>query len=309
LCLYIDVKNVYLAVLRVGVIGILVMLFSVLVWQGIQVRALGAGQPVINRNTPNSSPTKSIIGDTSTPIPAYPSITPTPFQPHTFTPLPTNTPTASLTPTPTFTPTASQTYPPTDTPPATDTPQPPVAASIQNIYGGRPAYSLDCESRSAVDWAGYFGVSIDEIAFFNSLPSSDNPDKGFVGNVHGAWGQIPPLDYGIYARPVAQRLRAYGLEADAVYGLTWQGLQAEIASGEPVIVWVVGRVARGTPVPYTSSDGQQTTVVRFQHTVIVTGYDQQTVTVLDGDWVYQRSVRDFLDSWGALGNMAVIWDD
>ena len=71
----------------------------------------------------------------------------------------------------------------------------------------------------------------------------------------------------------------------------------------------MGRVARGTPVPYTSSDGNQTTVVRFQHTVILTGYDQHSVTVLDGDWVYQRSVKDFLDSWRALGNMAVIWDD
>jgi uncharacterized protein YvpB len=303
------VKNIYLTVLSLCVAGILVVLLSMLLWQGVQVRALGASQPVINSNTPNSSPTKSIVGDTSTTIPAAPSISPTPFQPHTFTPLPTYTPTVSLTPTATFTLTASQTSSPTDTPPATDTPQPPSAASIKNISGGHQAYSLDCESRSAVDWAGYFGVSIDEITFFNSLPSSDNPDKGFVGNVHGAWGQIPPYDYGIYARPVAKRLRTYGLEADAVYGLTWQGLQAEIASGEPVIVWVVGRVARGTPVSYTSSDGQQTTVVRFQHTVIVTGYDQQTVTILDGDWVYQRSVRDFLDSWSVLGNMAVIWDD
>jgi len=302
-------KNVFLGILIVGVISVFVLALSVGVQQGIQARALGANQPAINDITPNSSPTRSILDDTSTPISAAPSATPTPFQPHTFTPMPTFTPSASLTLTPTFTPTASQTSPPTNTPVVTETPEPPPSASIQNIYGRRPAYSLDCESRSAVDWAGYFGVHIDEIAFFNSLPSSDNPNKGFVGNVHGAWGQIPPYDYGIYARPVAQRLRSYGLEADAVHGLTWQGLQAEIATGEPVIVWVVGRVARGTPVPYTSSDGQQTTVVRFQHTVIVTGYDQQNVTVLDGDWTYQRSVRDFLDSWSVLGNMAVIWDD
>ena len=299
-------KNAYLAILGAGITGVLVVLFSVLVLQGIQARALGADQPVIISSTPNFS---LAYADTATPESLPPTATPTPFQPSTFTPMPTYTPTVSLTPTLTFTFTPGPTLPPTNTPPPTHTPLPPAAASIPNIYGGRPSYSLDCESRSAVDWAAYFGVNIDEIGFFNGLPSSDNPNKGFVGNVHGSWGQIPPYDYGIYAKPVAQLLRAYGLEADAVYGLTWQGLQAEIAAGEPAIVWVVGRVARGTPVSYIPSDGQQTTVVRFQHTVIVTGYDQNNVTVLDGDWVYQRSVKDFLDSWSVLGNMAVIWDD
>ncbi len=301
-------KNVYLVLLGFGVIGLVTLLFSVLMRQGIQARSLGVNPTQNASSTPNSTstdvdqPTPLALADTAT-------HTSTPFQPNTYTPTNTFTPTASLTLTPTLTFTPSHTPVPTDTPAPTHTPERPAAASIPNISGRRQAYTLDCESRSAVDWANFFGYSIDEIGFFNGLPSSDNPDLGFVGNVHGAWGQIPPHDYGVYAKPVAKHLRAYGLEADAVYGFSWEGLQAEIAAGEPVIVWVVGRVARGTPVPYTASDGHQTVVVRFQHTVIVTGYDQQNVTILDGAWVYQRSVQDFLNSWGVLGNMAVIWDD
>jgi len=298
-------QRIYYFLLGSGVILVLAVIFNALYQEGAQARALGKYSLLNNTaESVTATPTHESPSQTAQSSPSA-----TPFQPATYTPTNTNTPTITYTPSPTSTFTPSLTPTATATSPPTLTPTLPTSASIQGISGRWPAYSLDCESRSAVDWAAYFGVQIDEGTFFNGLPSSDNPNLGFVGNVHGPWGQIPPNDYGVYAKPVANLLRSYGLEADAVYDFSWLGLQAEIASGEPAIVWVVGRVARGTPVPYTSSDGEQTTVVRFQHTVILTGYDAQQVTVLDGDWVYQRSVQDFLDSWGALGNMAVIWDD
>ncbi|MBM3145182.1 MAG: hypothetical protein FJ010_09475 [Chloroflexi bacterium] len=292
-------KRFYYLILVIGVLLTLAVILNALFRQGVQARGLIERSMMSDVVSPEA---------TNTPLeeerPALQnSPTATPFQPATYTPTITDTPTATMTPSPTLTPSPTATLPPTLTPTL------PAAASIQGISGRWPAYALDCESRSAVDWAAYFGVAIDELAFFARLPSSDNPDQGFVGNVHGAWGQTPPQDYGVHAGPVARLLRAYGLEADAVRGFSWQALQEEIASGQPAIVWVVGRVGRGTPVPYTSSDGGQTTVARFQHTVILIGYDAQHVTVLDGNWVYQRVVKDFLDSWGALGNMAVIWDD
>ncbi len=225
--------------------------------------------------------------------------TPTPFQPVTSTPtyLPTAMPTATASPTP---------QPPTPTSPP-PTPTLPPAAMISEIRGRYQAFTLDCESRSAVDWAAYFGLTIDEVEFLNALPRSDNPEVGFVGDVNAPWGQIPPNPYGVHARPVARLLRAYGAKADAVYGMSWDALRAEIAAGHPVIVWVIGRVGRGTPIPYTASDGGRTIVARFEHTVIVIGYDKTSVTVLDGAGVYARSINDFLDSWGVLGNMAIVY--
>lgn len=181
----------------------------------------------------------------------------------------------------------------------------PESASVGIIYGKPQAMPLDCESRSAVDWATFFGMTIDEYGFFNNLPKSDNPDSGFVGNVFDRWGQIPPNSYGVHAEPVADLLRTYGLEAYAHRPLSWDQLRAEIASGNPVITWVVGNVINGIPEYYQSSDGHVSIVARYEHTVIVTGYDANEVKYLNGAITYSRSIEQFLDSWSALGNMAV----
>jgi len=192
--------------------------------------------------------------------------------------------------------------PPTPTPPP---PQPPETAILRGVSGAVQSLPLDCESRSAVDWANYFGVSIDELDFYHLLPHSDNPDTGFVGSVYGTWGQIPPNAYGVHAGPVAKVLRDHGLEAHAHRPLSWAELRAEIAAGKPVIVWIIDSVGNGIPVYYTPSDGLHTVVARYEHTVIITGYTSSSVYYLNGDTIYSRSVTQFLDSWSALGNMAI----
>jgi LysM repeat protein/uncharacterized protein YvpB len=175
------------------------------------------------------------------------------------------------------------------------------------VTGHPQALPLDCESRSAADWAGYFGVTIDELEFFNRLPLSDDPDAGFVGNVLGAWGQTPPNAYGVNAGPIASLLRAYGVNARAASGLDWDTLQAEIDHDRPVIVWVVGHAAYGVGFPSTAaSDAHTTLVARYEHTLLVTGYGRDTVTLLDGAMSYTRPLAQFLASWGALDSQAVL---
>lgn len=210
----------------------------------------------------------------------------------TINPQPTATPFPTLTPSP--------------TPIITPTPDIPPSARISNISGKNQALPLNCESRSAADWAGYYGVPINDVTFHNQLPSSDNPDFGFVGNVYGTWGQIPPNAYGVHAEPIAANLRNYDLNAVGVKNLSFADLQRQIASGHPVIVWVIGHVWEGTPVQYTDSLGRSTIVARYEHTVMVIGYDATSVTILDGSSTYQRSLSSFFKSWGVLGNMAVI---
>jgi uncharacterized protein YvpB len=185
----------------------------------------------------------------------------------------------------------------------------PAEAEISEITGKRQSLPLSCESRSAVDWASYFGIRIDEIEFFDGIPSSDNPDLGFVGDVNGSWGQIPPDPYGVHAEPVAQRLREYRLKAKAVRGMTLEEIQAEIVSGQPVITWVIGHVGFGDPEEYTSSSGAKTVVAKFEHTVVVIGYTDNKITVLDGSRIYSIYKKTFTRSWDVLGNQAVIWID
>lgn len=230
--------------------------------------------------------------------------------PTSFLPLPTlvptRTPAATLTTTVTPTITESPTpLLPTATEAANS--QLPDQVQIEGITGQAQYFTLDCEARSAVDWAAFFGVTIDEYQFLSELPQSDNPDVGFVGSYKGFQGQIPPDSYGVHADPIAALLRDYDLPAKAVHGMSFSELQSELAAGRPVIAWVIFLVRDGTPIEYTARDGSTAIVAYYEHTVILTGYDSDRVTILDGSFVYHRTIEQFLSSWSVLGNMAIIF--
>ncbi len=260
----------------------------------------------------------------SSPLPlatALPSATRTPFQPdpHTHTPFPSRTATPTETPTatstasftpsplpPTATSTASFTpspLPPTVTP---TLPPPPESASVGSIFGYAQSYTLDCEARSAADLAAFFGLQFNHMSFQNSLPQSDNPETGFVGPYWGAQGRLPPEAYGVHAKPVARLLREFGLNARAQTGLDYTRLQQEIAAGRPVMVWVINHTLNGSAVSYTASDGETVLVAPFEHTVLVIAYTPDSVTLLDGEMIYARTVDQFLSSWSVLGYQAVL---
>ncbi|MCB9136326.1 MAG: C39 family peptidase [Anaerolineales bacterium] len=251
----------------------------------------------------------TIISDSSL-LTIYRSITntPTPFQPQTFTPTITPTPTNTVTPTPTQTPTATATTTPTDTPPPTATPLYPTSSYLGNFYGFPQHYNLSCESRSITDLAHYFGIEFNELDFLWTLPTSDNPNKGFVGNVTDALGGLPPNGYGVYAGPVADLARAWGLPATARFGMPFEELQIEIAAGRPVMVWAIRNMDYSDPIPYTSADGETSIVARFEHTFIVIGYGPDYITVEDNGQIYSVALQKFLTSWGVLGNIALTID-
>jgi uncharacterized protein YvpB len=183
----------------------------------------------------------------------------------------------------------------------------PDAAYISGFSGHAQSYSLSCEARSAVDLAAFWGLSIGETEFLQALPYADNPEIGYVGNPNEAWGYLPPHGYGVHATPVADTLRSYGLEAIGLSNLSWDDLRGEINAGHPVIVWIIGTMWDGTPVEYEAPDGSTTIVAAYEHTMILTGYNQDTVQVVDAySGQYQTySISSFLKSWAVLGNMAV----
>jgi uncharacterized protein YvpB len=234
---------------------------------------------------------------TATLIPSLtPTFTATPTETPTATPIPTETPYPTLTPLPSAT---------NESPPQSDVVP---AYQIGGIAGHAQLFNLDCEARSAVDWAAFLGHNIDEIEFLGRLPSSDNPEFGFVGSYYDEPGQLPPASYGVYAPPVADLLQEYGVNASARSGASWHDIQVEISNNRPVIAWVINHTYIGYPVSYQDSQGRTTTVARFEHTVMVTGYNDQYVTILDGDITYYRTIQEFLDSWSVLGNMIITYN-
>ena len=71
------------------------------------------------------------------------------------------------------------------------------------------------------------------------------------------------------------------------------------------MVWVTGNTENGWGVSYTTPDGHSVVVAPYEHTVIVTGYGPNYVSILDGYMLYQRTTKTFENSWSILGNMAV----
>jgi uncharacterized protein YvpB len=221
----------------------------------------------------------------------------------THTPAPTSTVTPTLVPEPLNTPIPLT---PSRTPTSAAMPTLPPQARLWNVVGSPQALPLSCEAHIAVVLASHYGVPINEIEFFNRLPTSDNPEAGFVGDVYGSWGQIPPDAYGIHAEPVAALMRQYNVPATAWKGLALDDLRSEIAAGRPVGIWVTGHTASGEPIEYITPNGDKVIVARYEHTVVVIGYTQDSFLILDGDDTYYRSLEQFSKSWGVLGNMAIL---
>jgi uncharacterized protein YvpB len=177
---------------------------------------------------------------------------------------------------------------------------------IWNIWGHRQYYPIGCEASVTRDWAGYFGVEVTESNFQFQLPISDNPDYGFVGVVTDPWGQVPPYSYGVHAFPVANLLRSgYGMKAIAVRGFTITQLKSEIAAGRPVIAWVIGNCVGGIPFDYMDKLGRHVTVAAYEHVVIVTGYNKDSIRYMNNGHFYDIPTRYFENSWKVLGNMVI----
>ena len=189
------------------------------------------------------------------------------------------------------------------------TPQPALPEEHHiNISGHTQFFSIDCEASAAVDWAAYYGTAINEYEFQFKIPSSDNPEYGFVGSVNGPWGQTPPYAYGVYAGPVADVLHQYGVQAIAVRHASLDLVKTQIAKDNPVIAWVIGNMETSPRATYTDEQGRQVIVAPYEHVVILTGYNDQTGSIryISNGRFFETPYEVFLNSWSVLENMAII---
>jgi len=164
--------------------------------------------------------------------------------------------------------------------------------------------SLSCESSAAAMAANYHGVTLSEQEILGALPSHENPHIGFRGNVDGSYGGID--DYGVYAEPIAHVLEQHGLQVTRLKGET-EAIRAQIRKGNPVIAWVTYNLQPQIPLQIGLNDGRVITLVPYEHTVLVVGYNQDGLWVNDpyGGTQEFYSESDFVRSFSYLDNMAL----
>jgi uncharacterized protein YvpB len=185
--------------------------------------------------------------------------------------------------------------------------EPPPSASVEGLVGHPQQYNLSCESRSAADLSAFWEVAFSEDDFFRRLPQSDNPNRGFLGDVDLPPGTMPPYGYGVYAGPIAANLRSFGLDAQARRAWSLEALKAELAAGRPVIVWATYDMRQPGVQEWTSSDGETCIVVQHQHTFIAVGYDEEGIYLVDAYDAETKyfSYEAFVPAWDQLGRLAV----
>ncbi len=183
----------------------------------------------------------------------------------------------------------------------------PTAARVGGVVGYPQERNLSCESRSAADLGAYWGAEFTEAAFLRRLPRSDNPHRGFLGDVDMPPGSLPPIGYGVYAEPIAATLRSFGLAAEAHRPFELDALKGELAAGRPVLVWATYEMQLPGVDTWVSWDGETSTIVRWQHTFIAVAYDEQGLSLIDAYDAQTRyfSYEAFLPAWDQLGRMAV----
>lgn len=184
---------------------------------------------------------------------------------------------------------------------------PPPSAFVEGIAGHPQEHNLSCESRSATDLAAFWEVEFTEDDFSRRLPKSDNPHRGFLGDVDLPPGTMPPAGYGVYAGPTAANLRSFGLDAQARQEWSLDDLKVELAAGRPVIVWATYNMQLSGVQDWVSSDGETSVVVQWQHTFIAVGYDETDIYLVDAyDGVAKHfSYEAFVPAWDQLGRMAM----
>ncbi|MHC1783227.1 MAG: hypothetical protein AB9891_10835 [Anaerolineaceae bacterium] len=71
---------------------------------------------------------------------------------------------------------------------------------------------------------------------------------------------------------------------------------------------MIGNVVGGIPYEYIDSVGDKVTVAAYEHVVIVTGYNKDTIRYNTNGKFFEIKDEYFQNSFKVLGNMALIYE-
>lgn len=181
----------------------------------------------------------------------------------------------------------------------------PAQATIKGFPSVQQWYNLSCEYAAAAAVTLYWDNLVSQRDFINEVPLSPNPHVGFRGDINGEFGGIN--NYGVYAEPLVPVLEKRGYNATVFYGGVSR-LKSNVSAGNPVVVWMTtGRNTERTSYR-KSYNGETFKLVPGEHAVVVYGYDDDGVRLMDvGDGgFYYTDWDSFLRRWGYFDQMALV---
>lgn len=173
---------------------------------------------------------------------------------------------------------------------------------------GKEQWPLMSELAAASIATAYWGAPVSAAELLESLERSENPHLGFRGDPQGMFGTTD--DYGVYNTPLAEALNSYGFTTDAFYADGDRtALTSRIDAGLPVVVWITYNLEQQERIVVESDLGRYS-LIAGQHAVVVYGYDDAGVKVMDvgagssASWSWD----EFMASWSLFDGMGLAVD-
>jgi len=147
---------------------------------------------------------------------------------------------------------------------------------------------------------------------YKDIDGSDiigNPNEGFVGDMYS----LKKYGYGVYHNPVYELFKKYsGDNAVDISELEFEDFYYFIDRGAPV--WVITNTTfkklGKKKYKVININGEEIIVTSKEHSVIVTGYDDENVYIND-PLKLQNNIKvnkeDFIESWEQMGKQAITY--
>ncbi len=172
-----------------------------------------------------------------------------------------------------------------------------------------------CEVTSLAMILNYFDVSvtknqlgdaIDTVPYQYEDGTYGNPNDGFVGSITGS-----SVGYGVYHGPIVKLAKKYLTKELQVRDITDQSFNkilSEVKKGNPVWVITTVTMAATNDMKTWETPTGTASVSWSMHSVVVTGYDDDSIYVNDPYGVQNKKVdrTDFIASWKQMGSQAVV---
>lgn len=199
---------------------------------------------------------------------------------------------------------------------------------LLDVPSYRQSHMYSCMISAARSALAYRGVNVTEATIIGKVGYDQTPWSGTWAEAGAIWGDpdsaiVGDLDgkadnigwgYGSHWQPIARAIESLGRSTETKRSMSVSDLAAEIAAGNPVIIWWVNGVWPAYSLSWKTPGGKTVNAVNSMHVQVVRGFsgtvDNPTAfTVTDSGYGYPGKTYDigtFKAKWAWFGNTGIV---